>query len=225
MAISNQKPEISHHLFNGITPSQSPFSKGGLRGIVLCLCLIASGEALAQSGLRKKIEAHSTPDRLATQALDKASNFSGQEMRMIDGRSVLSGPAENLLSRRSGFSPTHLNQLTKRSDFSASEMRMIQKRSETDATFVRRVQKNSTPDSRLRQRDQIIDVLFLKAAQKQSELNPEERRQLAKASDQSTIYSQLQRNSISAGSYGRLLSKRSIPESAWQRLLRSRSVD
>ena len=118
-----------------------------------------------------------------------------------------------------------MGQLTTRSEFTPTNLRLIQKISEPDAPFLVQVQRYSTPDARLRQKDKVIDVLFLKAAQKQSEMNAEEKRRLTKASDHSTIVSELQRNSVAAASYSRLLSKRSVPEAMWQRLLHNRSVD
>ncbi|MGA1196887.1 MAG: hypothetical protein ACO36I_10355 [Candidatus Latescibacterota bacterium] len=194
-------------------------------GVVFCLGIIGLGDLWAQSGIRKIMEKRSMPDRLATQVIDKAYNFSSQEMRLIDTRSVMNASGETRLSRRSEWSGTQLGQLTTRSEYSPANMQMIQKRSEPDATFLVQVQRYATPDARLRQKDQVIDVLFLKAAQKQSEMNAEEKRRLNKASDHSTIVSELQRNSVAAASYSRLLSNRSIPEATWQRLLRNRSVD
>lgn len=194
-------------------------------GVVFCLGMIGLGDLWAQSGIRKIMEKRSMPDRFSTQVIDKASNFSSQEMRLIDTRSVMDASGETRLSRRSEWSGTQMGQLTTRSEFTPTNLRLIQKRSEPDASFLVQVQRYSTPDARLRQKDQVIDVLFLKAAQKQSEMNAEEKRRLTKASDHSTIVSELQRNSVAAASYSRLLSNRSIPEATWQRLLRNRSVD
>jgi hypothetical protein len=215
------------NLRNRLTGYPSSFIQAGLVGIVFGLgaCLIGSGEVLAQSGLRKMIEKRSIPDRLSTRGIDKASNFSSQGIRLIDSRSTMSAGREGSISHRSEFGPANMRVISARSDFSSTETRMLQKRSETDASFVSRVQKNSTPDPRMQRRDQLIDTMFLEAAQNQSEMNPSEKRQLSKRADHSALFSELQRNSIPAASYSRLLSKRSIPESTWQRLVRSRSVD
>jgi len=194
-------------------------------GVVFCWGILGWGDLFAQSGIRKIMEKRSMPDRLATQVIDKASNFSGQEMRLIDTRSVMDASSTTRLSRRSEWSGTQMGQLTTRSEYTPANMRMIQKRSEPDATMLVQVQRYSTPDARLRQKDQVIDLLFLKAAQKQSEMNAEEKRRLNKASDHTTISAELQRNSVAVASYSRLLSKRSVPEVTWQRLLRNRSVD
>ena len=221
---------MQENKFNAFTLVQrlfSPFSNGGLIGMVfgLCVVVLMCEPLWAQTSLRKMMEKRSTPDRLTAQAIDKASNFSAQELRMIDGRSVMSGTLQNNLGRRSEFSPAQLRQVSGRSEFSASEMRLIQNRSEVDATLSKQVQRHSIPDTRLRQRERVIDALFFKAVQKQSEMSPEEKRQVSKASDDAAIHSELQRNSVAAASYSRLLSKRSTPESAIQRLLRARSVD
>ena len=214
-------------LGNWLPGYPSSFIQAGLVGIVfgLVVGLIGSGEALAQSGLRKMVEKRSIPDRLSTRGIDNASNFSNQEIRQIDSRSVMSADRKASISRRSEFGMANMRAISARSDFSSTETRMLQKRSETDASFASRVQKNSTPDARMQQRDQLIDTMFLEAAQNQSEMNPSEKRQLSKRADHSALYSQLQRISVPASSYSRLLSKRSIPESTWQRLVRSRSVD
>jgi hypothetical protein len=209
----------------GFTTRRFSFFYVPWMGVVLCLGLLGWGDLWAQSGIRKIMEKRSMPDRLATQVIDNASNFSGQEMRLLDTRSVLDASSSTRLGRRSEWSGTQMGQLTTRSEYTPANMRMIQKRSEPNATFLAQVQRYSTPDARLRQKDQVIDVLFLKAAQKQSEMNAEEKRRLAKASDHATISAELQRNSVAVASYSRLLSKRSVPESTWQRLLRNRSVD
>jgi len=197
----------------------------GIGCLLLCVMFFGLGDVGAQSGVRKMIENRSLPDRLSDQAISTASNFSPEEVRILDRRSIPDVEMERSLTVRSEFTDANMQQIATRSEFSSTDFQMLEKRSAPDITMYKQVQNHSTPGPNLLRRDQVIDAAFLMVVQKQSEMNPEEHNQLAKTSDPAAIQVELRRNSVAAASYSRILSKRSEPESTFERLLRARSVD
>ena len=197
---------------------------GGLM-VAFSLFLIGPGQASAQSSMRKMIEARSLPSRLSRQSIERTSLFGPDDLLRIDARSTMSAQQTARLGVRSENSEAEKRFISIRSNLSPAAEILLDKRSEPEAEFEKSVQRHSTPDSRMHTRSDLIDQVFLMAVQKRSNVGVQEKKTLSHLSGDPKTQSQIEHHSIDLSVYSRRLSKRSVPDPAVHRLLRTRSTD
>ncbi len=201
-------------------------------GLCLVVCIVwvgwmvcwGSDEAQAQN-VNNLLKKRSEPSAEMQKELDRTSEYSETERRLLDQRSVLQAQEESRLGQRSDMSPSGLRLLDVRSVFSPADLNMLNKRSEPDAAQTTHVRRYSQPEPRLLKRDHVFHPAIMSELLKRSNMTDIEKAQMYRALDQAQFSPVVQRSSVGTDGFDQLVSKRSVPERDWLKLIQNHSVD
>ena len=171
------------------------------------------------------LEQRSIPSSEMWKHLDRVSEFSQAEMRLIDQRSVFNVSEEKMTGKRSEFSAAEQRMLTQRSEFSPQMMNLLEKRVEPEVAQVDILRRQSRADSRWVRPDRVTDAALIILLVRRSEMTPPEKKQIDRASNQTALLDVIQRTSSFAGSQSRIITGRSRATATWLRLMKKRSTD